>query len=144
MINITNVHIIGYLAGAALMVAGIICLLIMFRKKDRCTQKAIARVVRFDVEEVTSTDADGDTTNFTSYTPVFQFRLPSGRLVEIAGRIGQADSPYELGQTVEIYYNPQNPEEVDIQRDSRLFVIGGFVAFGVGVVVFLMAHFRVF
>lgn len=78
-----------------------------------------------------------------TYAPVISFRTQDGRTVEFkSGTSSTAASP-PVGQTVEVLYNPQTPEDAEINSFSSLWTLNIILAalgagfFTVGTTVFI-------
>ena len=114
--------IIILLMSIAFVVIGVVLLISHFHAQKTQIAQTIAIIVRIDSE--LETDSDGYDTRY--YYPVIKFtannknyekRLPSGT----------ADSTYyTIGQSIQIKYNPDNPEDFSKLGDNgNLF--GGIV-----------------
>ena len=131
MLLAENSRAVGCLIGVIVMLVALYFLWRSFHRQDRCTVSVKAVVVEVREEEV-ETVSEGVPISSTSYVPVFEFRLPNGRLVTAEGNFGSAAPGYEVGQTVDLLYNPENPREIDVPRDSRkiTFIFIGLFALG--------------
>lgn len=93
------------------------------------TAQTTATVVRVDSEM--ETDSDGYDTRM--YYPVVEYTVNGQRYEERIPDSGTSNSTtYKEGQTVEIKYNPDKPEELS-KQGAKGGLIGGifFIAFGV-------------
>ena len=93
------------------------------------TAQTTATVVRVDSEM--ETDSDGDYTRM--YYPVVEYTVNGQSYEERIPDSGTSNSTtYKEGQTVEIKYNPDKPEELS-KQGAKGGLIGGifFIAFGV-------------
>lgn len=131
---------IGYLVGALIMLISIIVIWRSFRRRDRCTVPAKAQVVQIREEEVETID-DGVPLTSTTYTPVFRFTLPNGRVVVTEGNFGDAAPAYEVGEIVDICYNPEDPREIAAPRDGRMITILCVIGFALGAGCFIYCMF---
>ncbi|WP_328524558.1 DUF3592 domain-containing protein [Kribbella sp. NBC_00359] len=99
---------------------------LMRRKVERLRrvgQKASAVVVRYEYED----DADGESTPY----PLVQFQAPDGRLVTARTDFGGSFVP-DIGEHVDVLFDPERPEEAHIEselfdRVNGLFGVIGWV-----------------
>ncbi|HKS29886.1 MAG TPA: DUF3592 domain-containing protein [Pyrinomonadaceae bacterium] len=84
--------------------------------------------------------SDGDVT----YAPVISFRTESGQTVEFKSGTSSTSASPPVGQQVEVLYNPQRPEEAEINSFSSLWALNIILAglgagfFIVGTIVFMV------
>ena len=100
-------------------------------KDRRCSQPAIATVVGRETKRVRG--SRGRRT--THYTPVVEFATKEGQTVRAAADIDSIFAKkYKDGDTLEIRYNPHNPEEIVVQGKSfRSGVLGGGLLARIGI-----------
>ncbi len=83
----------------------------------------------------------------TIYAPVFQFRTIDGRTIEVEESLYSKPPQFQEGQSVDILYDPQNPEKARVKKWMNLYfvpvVLGGMggVFAGMGIVS-LISHIR--
>lgn len=53
-------------------------------------------------------DSDGGGT----YYPMVQFRTQTGSIFNVAGNTGSNPAAYSIGETVKVYYDPENPTDI--------------------------------
>lgn len=75
----------------------------------------------------------------TVYYPVFSYEV-GGQLYEMKYTSGNSEPAYEIGQTVEIRYNPDDPTSIVVSGDNSGLVIGGVVTLA-GLAVMALAVF---
>lgn len=98
-----------------------------------------ARATGTVVAHAQSRSSDGDLT----YAPVISFRTNDGQTVEFKSRNSSTRPAHAVGETVEVLYNPRNPQEAEINSFSSLWlatiILSGLGAgfFVVGTIVFL-------
>ena len=126
---------VGFLVGAVFIAAGLFLAIRTVRINGKCTVPAVARVVRIDEEWSSSADGAGS----WSYFPVFQFTTESGRVIEARAAIGRGKSPYRIGQSVELRYDPDKPEQIAVKKDIIVMFVFGlvFAAIGAGVLILM-------
>jgi len=61
------------------------------------------------------------------YTPVFEFRTLQGKKVEFSGNLQTNPPQFKVGQTVEVLYDPEDPEEARINRGFNLYFVPAFL-----------------
>ena len=97
----------------------------------RCTQEAVGTVVNVVREE--STDSDG----FTQYTyiPVIEYKAGERTITKQSSK-GSGAPEYQINDTIDILYNPNNVEEFIIKGESN--TLFGIVFIVIGIIVFLV------
>ena len=129
--------ILFVLVGIIFVTVGIIVMKQGDRLKKRCTEETIGTVVEVICERDSNTTSDSTYT----YYPVIEYQV-GDRTISQKSRSGQNPPKYQVGQQVEIYYNPNNVEEYIIKGDSTPKFLGigaiilGSVAVAVGVFAF--------
>lgn len=102
------------------------------KKRTVCTQMVPAVIV--DVERMDSTSTDG--TSMVSWFPVYEYWYGGNRIRKRA-RIGSARQDFYVGQRVELYLNPQNPNEFYCPVEKNKLVEAVFL--GVGCLLLIIA-----
>ena len=127
--------ILFLLVGIIFIIAGIIAMSQGDSLKERCTEEAIGTVV----DVICETSYSGTENQYThTYYPVIEYQV-GDRTVSQKSRTGQYPPKYQVGQQLEICYNPNNVEEFIIKGDSTSKLIGiiviavGSIAVAVGV-----------
>lgn len=97
-------------------------------KKERCTEKVTATVIR--LERIERTDSDHNRS--VTYAPVFCYNA-NGKDITVQSSTSSNPCDYYEGQEVELFYNPNKLNEYYIENDgvSRILIlvfgiIGGF------------------
>ena len=108
----SSVNWIFAIIGLALIVAGIVCLV----KSENFKKNAVeteATITEIEIYE----DSDGD----TQYNVLVEFRADDEK---IEGSLGYHVSGMKKGQTVQIFYNPNDPHDFkSASEDIWLFVV---------------------
>jgi hypothetical protein len=78
-----------------------------------------ARATGTVIAHASSRSSDGDLT----YAPVVSFRTPDGHSVEFKSQTSSSSRSPAVGQTVEVLYNPRNPQEAEINSFSSLWLL---------------------
>jgi len=68
------------------------------------------------VELTRHSDSDG-----VSYSPVVEYTLPSGRTVRFEEDVSSSPPSHHVGESVEVFYNPENPSEARINNTFTLW-----------------------
>jgi hypothetical protein len=55
------------------------------------------------------------------YRPVIRFETQNGATIEFISGIAMRPAPYEVGERVEVIYDPQNPRQAQISRFVNLW-----------------------
>ena len=97
-----------------------------------CTEETTGTVVGILREE--ETDAEGYTS--IMYTPQIEYKVGE-KLVTAKGKGSSNASDHQVGEQIELMYNPNNVEEYIIKGDNSS-KIGGIIWIVVGVVVLLV------
>lgn len=76
---------------------------------------------------VTSCDDDGCT-----YKPVVHFKTESGKDVSFTSTYSSSPPSYDIGETIQVIYSPENPEKAVIKGEGQVFriifmIVGGIV-----------------
>ena len=122
-------RIIWILVSIVCIGMGIFILVSYAHAQKTQTAQTTATIIRVDSE--VETDSDGFDTR--RYYPVVEYTVSGQRYEKRLPDSGTSDSTtYKEGQTVEIQYNPDQPEELS-KQGSKGGLIGGifFIAFGV-------------
>ena len=102
------------------------------KKQTICTVKVLGKVKDMVKRESYGTDD----TSSSAWHPVFEYKVGNENIVK-ESRYGTFRPRYEVGQEIEIYYNPENVEEYYINETlPKKFSI---IISGVGVFVMIMA-----
>jgi len=67
--------------------------------------------------------------NPPSYTPQIQFTSPSGRLITFYSAVGSNRKPYRVGDSVNVIYPPNRPDEAALKSFTNLCLLPTFALF---------------
>jgi hypothetical protein len=72
-----------------------------------------------------------------SYSPRVVFKTEQNRTIDFVSPYASSFSPYQIGQQVEVYYNPRYPKIAGLLRDANEQATGAvYTIFGVIIAVF--------
>ena len=81
----------------------------------------------------------------TMFRPQVSFTIEDGRTVDLVGRVGSRPPRYNVGDTVGVLYNPQNPELACLDQFAELWfktillVLFGVLMVGMGALGWLLS-----
>ena len=123
--------IIGMLIGVACVVIGIFIIVSYSKAQKIQTAEATATIIRVDSE--VQTDTDGFDTRY--YYPVIEYTVNNQKYETRLPDSGTTNSTeYKQGETVEIKYNPENPNELS-KKGSKGGLMGGIFFIVVGLII---------
>jgi hypothetical protein len=93
------------------------------------SEEATGKVTDFDL----STDSDSG----NSFCPVIEFTTKSGQPVEYHGNVCSSPPGYKIGAAVDVVYDPQNPENVQMKSFWSEY-LASFILGAVGLPFFLI------
>ena len=129
--------IIIIVIGIACVFIGIFILVSHFKAQKTQTAETTATIVRIDSE--VETDTDGFETRW--YYPVVEYAVEEERYETRLPNAGTTDSTeYKEGETVELQYNPNNPNEIS-KKGSKGGLLGGIFFIVVGIIVTIASFF---
>lgn len=104
-----KIFLYGFLAlGIVFCIVSAIVTVSFQKKKDYCTQIVEARIVT--VNQIERSEAGNDPP-YRSYFPVYEYKY-MGKTYQKASNVGNRKQAFEIGKTVQIYINPDNPEMI--------------------------------
>ena len=115
------------LFGLFWIMCGIIIFKNMEKKKRVCTSKTSGKVI--DIEE--------DTREMIAYSPVFEYTVGDHKYVK-EYTYGSNVIPYKIGQEVEIYYNPNKPDQYYVEGDVLYKRVAKIIIF-LGIICLLLS-----
>ena len=71
-------------------------------------------------ERVSTSTKDGRSTRSLSYYPRVQFSGPNGEEINFTSSVGSSPASYDVGESVEVLYLPQAPQQAKINSFSSL------------------------
>ena len=111
-----------YIVAAVMVLIGILIVFFDRRKRARCTEETTATIV--SVGEDVSRDGSGHKER--SYTAYYEFTARGGTVRRQGGTSTTRKRKYKRGETRQVKYNPDNPNEFIVVGDSGNSV-GGIV-----------------
>ena len=120
---------------AAYLLVGIVIVLLGFlsirkgsQKKNRCTASASAVIVEVQAEK---DEAGSENTHKKyTYTPIYEFVVNGNTIRKNGGIYSHNKREFNVGDTVEVKYNPDKPEEFLVNGKS------GGKSFGIALMLF--------
>jgi ribosomal protein L21E len=100
------------------------------RKKKRCTEPGVAKIV--DIKRSEDTDDKGNKSY--KYRPVLEFNVGTQTIRKAAGVSSNKSKAYRVGDMVNIKFNPLKPKEFMTKKQKTGAFTGG-VIMGVAVVI---------
>jgi len=71
-----------------------------------------------------------------SYSPIVKFQLKDGRTQTFTSSVGSNPPSYEIGSTVEVLYDPENPQHVEINSFKSLWLLHAvFLSMGAALII---------
>ena len=130
-------NIIKLLIGIAAIGIGIFILVTYFSDKAKQTEETVAKIIRVDSE--VETDTDGYDTRY--YYPVVEYTVADTKYENRLPDSGTTNSTeYKVGDSIDINYNPNNPNEFS-KKGSIGGLIGGIFFIVIGIIVVLSIFF---
>lgn len=105
--------------GIIFFIIGIAMLKNRKRKEINCTSKTYGKVK--DIVRRTSRDGDGSSSS--SWHPVFEYEIGELKFIKESS-FGSSQSKYAIGQTVEIYFNPEDYHEFYVAEEKIQKILG--------------------
>lgn len=65
----------------------------------------------------------------SGYTPVFRFRTLEGQDVEVSGNLRSNPPQFQVGQTIDVLYDPENPQKARIKKWMNLYFVSALLGF---------------
>ena len=123
---------IGLTLGVVFLVIGLAVTNNKNKKNERCTSKTSGKVINMAQRCYKRMGID-DYSNF-AWHPVIEYQIGETK-VEKEYNFGSGKPKYEIGQKIQIYYNPQNYNEYYIEGDNvQTIVAKGFTIAGITLV----------
>ena len=97
--------------------------------------KTTATIKEIQKEEVRETNLDGYLETRIIYTTFVTFKTEDGAV--LTQKLGYYESSMKEGDSVEIFYNPDNPSEITVSKASKLFLLFGGIFAAVGLLLFM-------
>lgn len=119
-----------YIVAAVMLLIGILIVFFDRRKRARCTEETTATIV--SVGEDVSRDGSGHKER--SYTAYYEFTARGGTVRRQGGTSTTRKRKYKRGETRQVKYNPDNPNEFIVVGDSGNSV-GGIVLIILAIVI---------
>ena len=100
------------------------------RKKATCTQLIVATVVDMQHKAIGASGyADADEAMMMSWFPVYEYSV-HGTVLRKRASVGTVRPEVSVGQKVNLYVNPNHPDEFYSPADKSAFVRKAFIGVG--------------
>ena len=86
----------------------------------------------------------------SGYIPVFRFRTLQGQEVEVSGNLRTNPPQFQVGQTIDVLYDPDNPQKARIKKWMNLYFVPALLGFlgllfgGIGIAVVIAIQLGIF
>lgn len=86
----------------------------------------------------------------SGYYTIFQFTTISGQVIEKTGNIRSSPPAHQVGEVIDVLYDPANPNDARIKKTSSLYFVPmllggmGIVFFCLGIFIFVLGLFGLF
>lgn len=107
------------------------------KQKYNCTIKTYGKVVnniRHTIKE------DSETVDY--WHALFEYNVAEEKCVKQSTLAGRRQPKYEIGQTVEIYYNPKNPHDFWVVGDTYPSALG-IILISIGIITISIVLFSI-
>lgn len=129
------------IAGFAAMIIGAIIISKAKRKAKRCIAPAVATIT--DIVKTQKTNDDGKNMKGYDYTPVFTYVVEGVSYEKNADFSTSDKDEYEIGATLNVMYNPGNPNEVQVAgKSAKSAKTFGVVLLLLGVVIMIVGSLK--
>lgn len=122
-----------FLLGIVFMGIGVLLTVTSNRKKRRCSCKADGRIT--GIHENEGTDNDGQK-NY-SYSPEYEYEVNGKTYRDYADRSYYNPNKIQIGGNIDVYYNPENPDEHYTKGGIKIRPLLGTVAISIGALLIL-------
>ncbi len=103
------------------------------KQKYNCTIRTYGKVVNNIKHTATETNATGAYENADSWHALFEYNVAGEKCVKESS-LGTRYPKYEIGQTVEIYYNPENYHDFYVVGDTYPSNLG-IILISIGIII---------
>ncbi|MCC6260105.1 MAG: DUF3592 domain-containing protein [Anaerolineales bacterium] len=113
-----NLYIVGLAAVALFGVAAY--MFVTARNFVRSASKTQGTVVRLE--------ARPGSKGGTVYLPIFEFKTIDGQIITVPHDVASRPPNYRVGESVEILYNPANPQNAKLAGSSNFYMLPALLA----------------
>lgn len=106
--------------GALFLVFGIGLLIKAVGHKMTCKEKTVARVIAFDVKEEFRTHQ-------RYFRPIFEYQVEGEKIIGKCNKFTKMENRYQIGEEIVLRYNPNHPEDCDLQDAFGDIILSIFV-----------------
>lgn len=131
--KITEFMVLMTLTALILFLAGLYVLISPFYGKLTCTSETIAEVVYLS-RHINDFKSGNET-----YAPTFSYNV-NGEQITVQHNVYLSQNPYEIGDTLTIFYNPNKPEIFYIGGIKFINILMGLSFIGAAIVFFKLKN----
>lgn len=118
------------LIGAGFIGVGLLLIVLGVRKNKRCSGRTVGRIT--GVHEDVTTDDEGY--HSYSYSPEFEYEVNGSVYRGSGGRAYSKRNKIQIGGSIDIYYNPDKPEEHYSKGGGKILPVLGIAVMFLGVI----------
>ena len=126
-------YIVFGVFGGTFTIMGYIILRKTRKQKYNCTIKTYGKVVNNIRHTITETSTGGGYKKVDYWHALFEYNVAEEKCVKESTLGGRRQPKYEIGQTVEIYYNPENPHDFYVVGDTYPSAFG-IILISIGII----------
>lgn len=121
--------------GILFFVSGIVIYKIFKKRQERASATTTATVVEIIHKRIHYSHSMDFTSMGDGYYPVYEY-YANGKLQRVKSIFGTSPCPYQIGEQVELHFNPDKPSEIFVEKDLHILksfravfcVVGGIHA----------------
>lgn len=100
------------IVGAIFLVVSFLAKEYLNQKNENCTEKLTAKVIKIEERnyKLNSVDYTNSKTYVKCYIPTYEYTVNGVKYINM-GSIGNSNKIIHEGEAIELYYNPNNPNE---------------------------------
>ena len=123
--NLNELKIFGFI----FFIVGCAMIINSFMKKNKCTENVEGKVI--DISKKWTNDE-------TTFYPIFEYTVNGNTYVQQL-RVGSRPCKYHIGQNVELYFNPEKPEQFYDKNSNISGIVGGMIFAIIGIIIIFVA-----
>lgn len=112
--------------GILFLILGIVIFRVFKKKQERASAITTATVV-----EIIRERSHSSSSTMVTYHPVYEY-YANGQMQRVRSSVGSSPCPYQVGEQVELHFNPDKPREIFIEKDLRILWLIRILFCGIG------------